>query len=127
MFAPAVKVFCFPFQVFFSDAVTNLLVVDASLISSASNTTAPVLEFTEVTGTVIHPTVSSTYFFVEASILFTGVGTTGLEVNVFTHATVWSHVNFTTVLSSALFPNAVARLVLSVGCHAIWEKLTSGS
>jgi hypothetical protein len=32
--------------------------------------------------------LSSTYFFVAASVLFVGAGTIGLELNVFTHATV---------------------------------------
>jgi len=37
-------------------------------------------------------TWSSTYFFVAASVLFVGAGITGLELNVFIHATVSFHV-----------------------------------
>ena len=47
-----VKASCFPLQVVLSVAVTNLFVVVLSEMSSASNTTAPVLEFTEVTVSV---------------------------------------------------------------------------
>lgn len=41
--------FCFASHVAFSAAVTNLFVVPKSLISSASNTTAHVSPFTEIT------------------------------------------------------------------------------
>jgi hypothetical protein len=43
---------CFPLHVVLSDAVTNLLVVEESDISSAFNTTAHVLVFTLDTGAV---------------------------------------------------------------------------
>jgi len=51
---PISSVSAFQFQVFFSAAVTNLLVVSVSSKSSGSNTTAPVLLFTLVTP----PTIS---------------------------------------------------------------------
>lgn len=41
--------FCLLFHVVFSAAVTNLFVVDKSLISSASIVTAPVFPFTDIT------------------------------------------------------------------------------
>jgi hypothetical protein len=42
MFVPLTKASCLPLQVVLSDAVTNLLVVVLSLISSASKETAQV-------------------------------------------------------------------------------------
>jgi hypothetical protein len=55
------------------------------------------------------------------------LGTTGLVLNVFVQPIVWFPVSFTTALSSALALNAVAKLLLSVGCQAISENDICGS
>lgn len=51
--------FCFASHVAFSAAVTNLFVVPKSLISSASNTTAHVCQFTEITSPLDNRTCQS--------------------------------------------------------------------
>lgn len=65
--------FCFPFHVVFSAVVTNLFVVDVSSISSASNTTAHVCPFTDITSPLDNNTCQSARVDGSLSFSFTNV------------------------------------------------------